>query len=318
MKINNIKHKTLFLLVFYLLFTVYCLFPKLVFAAALNFSIPAKEYSVGQQFEAKVFLNEVTEPINALEGSVVFSKEAFKVVDIVDANSVVSLWVEKPNPESVNENGRISYSGILPGGFLGRGYLFSIIFEGTSLNQGSINSESTIGFLADGSGSKVTVLEAKENINISLNATSSLDAIYAVVSDSEKPEDFYVEISKYEGLYDNKLFAVFSAQDKGTGIAFYEVFESNKELSNFEGVSWERAKSPYVLKNQTGKSYVYVKATDKSGNFNISHNILEIGPNWYQKKQFWYIIGLITLLGLCAFVFLRRLSKRHKISETKI
>lgn len=318
MKINNIKHKTFFFLTFCLLFTVYCLFPRMVFATAINFSVPAKEYLVGQSFEIKVFLSEVTEPINALEGRVVFSKETLKVVDIVDANSVVNLWVEKPSLESANESGRVSYSGILPGGFLGRGYLFSIIFEGLTLNQGSIVSESTIGFLADGSGSKVTALEASENINISLSATSSLDSAYVALQDLEKPEDFFVEIARHEGLYDNKLFAVFSAQDKGSGIAFYEVFESDKELSNFEGVLWERVKSPYVLKDQSGKAYVYVKATDKLGNFKISHNIREIKLVWYQKKPFWYIISLITLLGLCAFVFLRRLSKRHEISETKI
>lgn len=313
---NIIKHN--FPFSFFFLLFILCLFPKSVFALELNFAVPAKEYSVGQQFEIKVFLNGVAEPINALEGKIVFSKEIFKVVDILDSNSVVNLWVEKPSSEVANQSGTVSYSGILPGGFLGRGYLFSIIFEGKSLNQGSINSESTIGFLADGSGSKITALEVKENINISLNSTSSPGSVYIVVPDLEDPEDFNVEITKYEGLYDNRLFAVFHAQDKGSGINFYEVFESDKELANFDEILWERTKNPYVLKNQTGKSYVYVKATDKSGNFKISHNILEKQPNWYQKKQFWYIISLITLLGLFSLVFLKMLAKRHKISETKI
>ena len=75
------------------------------------------------------------------------------------------------------------------------------------------------------------------------------------------PEPFQIFVTKNKDFYNNKYVAIFSAQDKGTGIDHYEIKESFLGLES----AWRRRESPYQLLDQNLFSIIEVKAVDKVG-----------------------------------------------------
>ena len=85
------------------------------------------------------------------------------------------------------------------------------------------------------------------------------------IVDKESPESFVPEIAIDTFLFDKKWFLVFTTQDKGSGIDYYEVKETRWSIINIIS-KWNYAESPYILKDQQLKSCIFVKAFDKAGN----------------------------------------------------
>ena len=260
-----------------------------VFASEFYFTTDSTSLAVGQEFKIDLLLDTENESINAVEGEIFISSELFEIVNIVDGNSIVNFWLEKP----IYKDGQIVFSGITPGGYnLKDAYLFSFILRTKTEGVSFIKLKNVNALLNDGLGtkSKITLKDLKLNIS----GTESQEINQKII-DNTKPDTFLPEISQDINLFDNKWFVVFVAQDKGLGIDKYEIRESRYTLFNFS--KWLDAESPYVLLDQNLSSYISIKAIDQAGNYRI----VKLSPQnpipWYANFENWFIIILVILVA---------------------
>ncbi len=249
-----------------------------------------QEIKAGEQFEMSVFLNAEEEPINAIEGKVVFSGDLLELKQIRDGNSIINFWVEKPKATG----NQIIFSGIIPGGYQEtNGFIFSAVFEAKKDGSSTIEIRDAKILLNDGKG---TVAKTAQ-ISILQNAIPK-------VEDADPPEDFKPEIAADPAIFNGKWFLVFATQDKISGIARYFIHESarKKEITRIDA-KWVEAESPYVLKDQKLRSFVYVKAVDKAGNERIAVVKPKYPIRWYEMWWVWIIIILVIIFS---FIVIKR------------
>lgn len=264
-------------------------------AADMFFGADTKELRPGEIYEAKIYLSS-TERVNAFEGKISFSQDNLKAEEIRDGNSLINFWIERPEER---EKGIVSFSGITPGGFAGeKGYLFSIIFRAISSGNGLVEIKDAKALKNDGNGTpaKVYLKPLVYKIAGEPVISESESAKKPIIVDKDPPEEFKPEIVFIKEINGGNWFAVFATQDKGSGISRYEIKESRKYFPFFS--KWIRAESPYVLKDQGLKSFVYVRAWDKAGNAKTV-----VAPplmfKWYDNYFLWIII--IVVSGVVAF-----------------
>ena len=245
-------------------------------------------------------LDPLGKEINAIEGRVVIPRE-LEVISVNSGNSLVSLWIEKPNPSG---SGEIVFSGVMPGGYLGelgpfwegyhRGEIFKVMFKPVATGQVEILTKDFSALLNDGLGTK-TNLNLKSHL---LVIKSEIQAPLENISeDREAPEKFSVEIIKNENLFENQWALVFSAQDKGSGINHYEVRETSPYLwQRFFQSRWQVTEDgPYLLKDQNLNSLIKVKAIDNLGNEKESIIQAQNTIFWYQDQSRWVIMISVIL-----------------------
>jgi hypothetical protein len=98
---------------------------------------------------------------------------------------------------------------------------------------------------------------------------------------------------------------VFSTQDKGSGIDYYEVKEESQFLLfRLLPSKWHRAESPYLLRDQSLSSRIYVKAVDRAGNKQFAELLPKRLIHWYEDYSFWFII--VSGLGGIFYLFEKR------------
>ncbi len=221
-----------------------------------------------------VEVDTLGESINAIEGSVFV--ESGDVGDILIGGSSVLIWVESPTFDS--ETGVIRFSGITPGGFSGKRELF--VIEGGVLPS-EISFGKIIALRNDGEGTEVP---------------TSLKAMSVEVSeDFIAPESFDLYISSSPDIFAGKKFVSFATQDKGSGVARYEVAETLVfRPSNNE---WQEAQSPYEIGDKLLIKKVYVKAVDMEGNYVVSSKAL---PNRV------YVLSILAIIVLAVCTLLSR------------
>ncbi|MBU1877154.1 MAG: cohesin domain-containing protein [Patescibacteria group bacterium] len=108
---------------------------------------------------------------------------------------------------------------------------------------------------------------------------------YRAMIDVTPPEEFTLEIGQELTIFEGKYFLSFATIDKISGIDHYEVRDGKGD--------WKIAESPYLLKDQSLKSKILVRAVDKAGNEKIG----EIIPH---EKPFPYL--MVILIGLAITV----------------
>ncbi len=211
----------------------------------------------------------------------------FRVIDASEANSIVNFWIDRP---SFDEASRIlSFSGIIPGGFYGeKARLLAIELRPEKEGMGtlSFDKEKTVVYLHSSDGIK-DELELRE---IKIPVVKGKENFPVIIKDADPPEDFRPEISRDPNIFGNKWFLVFATQDKGSGIYYYKVKEGRRDF--------EIAESPYLLKDQKLKSYIYVRAVDKAGNERIAAVEPRYPMKWYEQSLIWIII----IIGAIAYL----------------
>ena len=267
-----------------------------VFAAEISFVAKTNEVAAGRQFQIDVLLNTENEKINAVEGKIVFPQELLELQTIKDGNSIINFWIERPRVESDNP---IVFSGITPGGYKGRdGLLFSLAFRAIKNGSGIIEVSDIKALKNDGKGTAVGTRTHGFQFLISQEAPE-IQPIE--IKDADSPESFAPEIANDLALFDGKWFLVFATQDKGTGIDHYEVKETKQKILKVFS-KWVLAESPYLLKDQELRSYIFVKAIDKAGNTRIVKLIPQNPLSWYENYENW----LIIILGLAIAYVMRK------------
>jgi len=89
-------------------------------ACRLYLESPRKNYSVGEEFVLEIRIDPEEESINALEINLEFDKEVLELKGFEWQDSILPIWIKKPEEidvENINEEGLISFSGGIPGGF---------------------------------------------------------------------------------------------------------------------------------------------------------------------------------------------------------
>lgn len=265
-----------------------------VFAAEIQLETKNTEVAVGGMVQVDVFLNSEGEDINAISSNLLFSEDVFALKQIRDGGSVVNFWVERPELKEGNE---IYFSGIIPGGYKGeKGLIASFVFLTLKKGDGNIKLNRTEALLNNGQGSQVKISNPQIKLNVVYQEKT--EVFDSSLVDTEPPDSFVPEIGKSENLFDNQWFVVFSAQDKISGIDHYEIQE-NKECK-INDSKWNLVVSPYLIKDQSLGSCVYIKAVDKNKNMRVA-SVLSSAPSWvgYQKMIILGIIGLVlSYLGM--------------------
>jgi hypothetical protein len=252
------------------------------------FLFSANKEMSSDQFVVSFGLDTGSDKINAIFGELTYDQDILELVSTSNANSIISLWVEAPTTQN---NGIVSFSGIVPGGFGGQGKIISLIFKsktGDKEISKFVKIKEIEVLRNDGTGQAVTtkIISASQNIIDVLDVSSALD--------TNAPELFKPLLSKNNPLLGDQSYLIFNTTDKGSGVAKYFVAESKTELkikdkkTVEEGVVWVEATSPYLLTDQSLSSYVYVKVVDRSGNVLVAE--LERGEKFYQFWWFWVII----------------------------
>lgn len=288
-----------------ILIIAFALFPFIAFAATLYLETSSGEYRQEDIFIVDIKLNTEGEYINTTKVNLTFSQEILEVKDLSKGNSILTLWVEEPIFS--NQTGTISFTGGIPGGYLGEdGPLGKIIFRAKEKGAAAIQfQEISQVLLNDGFGTEAELKTQGAFFNILAEKLElpKDEWLQELKKDNILPEPFEIEIHQDSAIFEGKYFIIFSTPDKQTGIACYEVKEGKRD--------WKRAESPYLLEDQTLQSVIKVKAVDKAGNERITEYTPEI-----PKKPFpYWIIVLILIGGGIIWWIIRKLTKatRDKI-----
>ena len=294
--------------ILFILLSIAFLFPYHLFAAEIFYDADTRKVKANTEFEVGVFLNAESENINAIEGILRFPADILEFKELNDGNSIVNFWVERPSRRVENE---IIFSGITPGGFVDkRGLIFKITFLAKNEGNGKLEMQDIKALLNDGKGTAADISVSPLKIIVTSQDLSLPPKKEA--KDQEPPESFKPEIARDPAIFDGKWFLVFATQDKGLGIGRYEIKETRSRIFELFP-KWISAESPYALRDQKLKSYIFVKAIDKAGNVRIE-KILPRNPlRWYENSENWIIIIVVAFV----LYLLRRVIK-SKIKYQKL
>ncbi len=277
------------------------LFPTQTFAAELYMGSSSKEQGLENQFAVGVFVNTQEESVNAFEGELVFSPDELELKDVLIGDSVVNFWVEQPNKDvECTDVCRLKFSGITPGGYFGdQGRLFSAIFESKKTGTSNLSIENGKVLLNDGEGTEAPLVSSPIELDI-VEGSSVPEFKYPF--DPDPPESFVPYVGQDKEILDNKIFLVFTAQDKLSGVDHYEVAEKRgEEVKEYNKLDWKKAESPYLLKDQSLTSFIYVKAVDGAGNSRIEIIPPQKTVSLFRKYALYGIIILLLIIFTCIF-----------------
>jgi hypothetical protein len=266
----------------YLLFIFALLFaPLAASAAALQVTSVPVDAGVGNQVEVTLTLMSQT-PVNAFSGELDYDPRLLSVRSVSDGNSIVSLWISPPK----DEGGKISFAGLTPGGYRGpSGTLFKVLFVTKAAGKPQFRLTPLTVLQNDGAGTAEPTTVAFGPLII--RGQSKGD--FTEAADTAAPEPFTPLIAGESGASS----VVFTAVDKGSGIDHYEVAEARISLF---GISYTKATSPYLLRDQSLTSTIYVRAIDRAGNARLAlvHRTHLLTPlEWFVCA---IIIGVMFLI----------------------
>lgn len=248
--------------------------------------------------------------INAVEAHLSFDPSVFSIVGISDGGSAINLWIEQP--AFSNSLGTVDFSGIVPGGIdTASGTIVTLSILPT-IKSGGASTEfevaSATALLNDGEGTAASL--TIESNPFFLVATSSVMPSFS--SDTQAPDPFTPEIASDPAIFNGQYFLSFAATDQGSGINHYEVLEVSTKGGNALSSSWQVVQSPYLLRDQTLASNIYVRAIDNAGNFRVAevpaeHPASHSPLPWYSQEALYdAAVCLIVLLGIGVFFIFRR------------
>lgn len=278
-------------------------------AASVSISAPGS-VKPGEAFTISAILDPGNDEVNAIEG-VLGIPAQFSISSVYERNSIVPLWIEQPTSSASS----VRFSGIIPGGFRGvivprkdgyqPGNLFSIDLV-APLREGSYQwSFRDVRVLRnDGVGSEVSVSLPPLTLEVSHLAPKSQTA--DLRSDREPPDEFMPFVSRDPNTFGGNWFISFGAVDKGSGVRSYAVFESRVEKNLIEPNDWVPTASPYVLQDQSLKSYIYISAVDTAGN----ERVVRVAPNNVAPVSampfsVYWICAILLAITIASYMFTR-------------
>jgi hypothetical protein len=271
-------------------FVFSAIFGRPSLAAEIGLFSTIDRATVGQEFAADLKLDTAGAAVNAVEGKLVLPPQV-TVKEIRDGDSIVNFWIERPQAAAA----AIAFSGITPGGYDGKdGLLFTVVFTAKEAGAGEISIVEAKALLNDGEGSAADLKLNPLRLNV---LPGRALAPVAAIADTLPPEPFTPLIASSTEIFGGKNFLVFAAQDKGSGIAYYEIKEVGSVILGLI-TPWRRGESPYLLTDQGLGSKIYVKAVDKAGNALVAEVKAEKPLGWRKNPDLYIMIAIgIIVLG---------------------
>ncbi|NMB92186.1 MAG: hypothetical protein GYA31_00990 [Parcubacteria group bacterium] len=290
-------------------------------AAEVYLKSSQDKYSPNEIFKAEIRLNVTPgENVTAIEGKIKYNPQDLKAVEFLTGNSILT-FVDQPKIDE--NNGFVSFSGIIPGGYTGRlpgdpgesNLLGTIAFQVLKTN----NPKTTIQVANDsrilvdaGQELKTNLIFKFLDININpqeviFNPLNELEL--SKESDKIPPEEFTPEIIQTN----NQYFVAFNTQDKQSGIDHYDlnILERNfwgklKVSQNITNIT-----SPYPLTQEDIKKPLQIIAFDKAGNERkaLLNPLAEV--KWYQNYLVWGIIIVVLIIFTLTFKYFRKYRFPH-------
>lgn len=254
------KEATMLIVIFFLLLAPF----GQVNAARFFFVSSAETLGVNEEIEVILKIDTEGEIVNAVGGRILFPDTILEGIDITTGDSIIPIWVQRPE---LTDEGALSFSGIVPGGFAGfidpltpsvylPGELLRFTVRGKSEGSAALRIEGAQALLNDGVGTPAVVASVPVTVRVHGDGEKRV-----AVEDTLPPEPFVVSIETDPAIFDGNYFLVFNAQDKQSGVRYYEVQEGDRQ--------WRQAESPYELRDQLLTGRVLVKAVDGAGNARI-------------------------------------------------
>lgn len=279
------------------------------------------------------------ECVNAVDVVLNYSSN-INPVDVSVGSSILSLWVESP---TINKDtSTITFAAGIPNGYCGRvdgdprltNILAEIVVRSPGTVVGSTGNETeatidfapeTVVYLNDGVGTEAPLTTLGAKITLDRNPGASLVNPWneAINADTIPPEPFGITLTRDTSAFGGRYFIVFDTTDKQTGISDFEVIEEPIEQLGafvFGGVDakWLKARSPYLLQDQTLNSVIRVRAIDKAGNEYIASLVPEETQRTLSRQDKFAFIAAASLaflglviLGIIIWYALRQRAKRR-------
>lgn len=276
-----------------------------VAGAELKFDVAPMEIRAGDEFKISIYVDSAGESINALEGKVSIPSEILEIKEVRAGNSVALFWAEPPR---ILPGGKIVFSGVIPGGYSGgRGLVFSAVLKAKLPGRAGIVFDNVRVLLNDGLGTAAKVSTVASSVLIFPSEEVRVKSAEKEPEDRTPPEGFKPYIARSPDVFGNKWFAAFAAQDKSSGVTKYEISERRPVgIGEWKWPGkWTEAQSPFLLKDQSLKSYVYVKAADAAGNIRQETIPPQAGLAWYENALNW-AAGALAVLAIFGLRLLRR------------
>ena len=181
--------------------------------------------------------------------------------------------------------------------------MLTLIFEAVDVGQISLVVEdSTVVLLNDSEGTRDRLFIEEFKFLIAEGFDDIEDEEITFEEDFVAPENFTPVVALDASLFSGKYFVAFKTQDKGVGVNYYEIVEERgKQTEDYQDFKWKRVESPYLLEDQSLKSFIYIKAIDRNGNTKVA----VISPLKFTPKREIYAI-LTILITLVSFVLFRK------------
>lgn len=327
---------------------IFLALPRMTEAAVLYFSPSGGEERVGDVFtvDAKIDLESGEECVNVIEGVIGFDSNFLEAVDFGVGDSMLSLWINLPKntdmPE-INRLARLTFAGGTPGGYCGKipgdpgasNVIGKLVFKVKNYQPEIAADSNALVYFLDttrvlqndgmGTAAKVSRQEAKYFIAKSDTAPKQeWDTL--LTADKTPPEPFILEIQQNPELYNGQSYLIFSTTDKQTGLDHYSVQETKIVAEGQQSwwsrlaaalligkqpePQWQVVESPYVLKDQSLKSNIKVKAVDKAGNERIAEYMPKAEtPAASNILKFWPLMLLLIVIVFAIGLYLRRRAK---------
>ncbi len=249
-------------------------------------------------FSVDLMIDTEGKIINTIGGEIKIPSD-LDVKNITYGNSIIAFWVDRP----ILENGKIIFSGIIPGGFKGKlrsgglspGKILTLNLNSRNEEKKIVELENTEIYLDDGEGT----LDSKINSgNFVYIFNPGLIEQMPEFVDKIPPEEFQIELIEQ----DKEKFLIFNTQDKESGIKYYEI---KIGLDH-----WKKVNSPYKIRDFELKQDIQIKAIDGFGNVTMSHFKK---PN--QKEIPIYKFLLILLIIIILILLFLKKKKKKKFSD---
>ncbi len=281
------------------------------------------------------------ECINSIKASLLYNPSEISVKDVSIADSILSLWTQKPSIKKDNEKetGVIVFEGGVPGGYCGRvvgdpgktNVLVKLVVTGsaTTFGDGDVKTAnitidpSTKVYLNDGFGSEADLSVAGLELVLRKSTTTPNNIwLSDIKSDNIAPELFDITLVKGPSKGNKKSYIIFNTIDKQSGIDHYEVLETDPDRFGFLALfpnkesHWVFADSPYVLRDQKLHSKIMVKAIDKNGNERIVEYIPPISTiTTLTQAGVAVPLSIILFIVVILLIFILRWKKNKKGSS---
>jgi hypothetical protein len=237
------------------------LMPGLASAATLYFDPQERTVGLDTPFQIAVLL-DAPASVNAFDVSISIPR-GLEPVGTTDGGSLINYWIDAPRFDAGTR--ALHFSGIVPGGFQGTGArLLAISFKAVR------TGESVIRFDTNSQVRRNTADAAAEPLTLApltLLVQEGRENLDNTIPDTDPPLAFMPQIVRDPALGDGAPMLVFATQDTGSGVARYEVAESQDRYPTF--ATWVPAESPYHIHDASLSSWMFVRAIDAAGNVRI-------------------------------------------------